>query len=431
VADFDGDGTDDLAYWDVTGLRLLEGRPDGTLAGGDRYYVPERDNSSMGHPDVVAADFDRDGDVDTAVVTLEGLALLRNDGRGGFLAPRFGTYGYAVGDFNNDGRDDVLDRTAVRLAGSDGAVARASRTDLLGSSPVQFGAAGDLNRDGKLDAVWVRDLFASPTSGRIRIRLGNGDGTLGPPAEIAIGRRIEDLALADFDGDGNLDVLVVNQDSDPAKSLLIASGNGDGTFDPAVSLSPGQRVESVETGDFNGDGRVDLAVVTSTGLKPLQVALNTGGGAFGTLIGISENTEAFAVADVNGDGRSDVIAGEENGPNHLYLDVFLSNGDGTFTQKPRVTGGAEELMGIHVRDFNGDGRPDLLLATGASPGSEEWFAFLAGDGAGGFAPPSLMRSTREEPTHIGDFNGDGRPDLLDGGFVRLNTCIPRRRSVRH
>ncbi len=108
--------------------------------------------------------------------------------------------------------------------------------------------------------------------------LGNGDGTFGPPVNFAAGLRPKSVAVGDFNGDGKLDLAVVNRDSNNVSVLL---GNGDGSFRPAVNYAAGSFPLSVAVGDFNGDGQLDLAVANfgDGGSNPGNVSVlinNTG-----------------------------------------------------------------------------------------------------------------------------------------------------------
>jgi len=126
---------------------------------------------------------------------------------------------------------------------------QAPTTYPAGNDPTPI-AVADFNGDGKLDLA-VADTFA------VAILLGNGDGTFQPSTyNNTYGG--QSIAIADFNGDGNLDLVLSGQSAGYAVGILL--GNGDGTFQPATRFAAGQVPYFVAVGDFNGDGRQDLAV---------------------------------------------------------------------------------------------------------------------------------------------------------------------------
>src|ERR1700719_2022414 len=111
---------------------------------------------------------------------------------------------------------------------------------------------GDFNGDGNQDLV-----VANNNSNDVSILLGNGDGTFQPNVDFGAGTVPNSVAVGDFNGDGRQDLAVANASSNDVSILL---GNGDGTFQPTVNFGVGGGPFSVAVGDFNGDGKQDLAV---------------------------------------------------------------------------------------------------------------------------------------------------------------------------
>lgn len=223
--------------------------------------------------------------------------------------------------------------------------------------------------------------------------------------------------VADFNGDGILHLFVSGQ---------VMLGNGDGTFRQGqivggqMGSGNGIETEDVAVADFNGDGIPDLALLNaSQGL--VQAYLGSGDGTFtaSPLTSPSTGTSAVAVVagDLNGDGLADVAVTSAGTTNTVQ--VFLSNGDGSFTATtpiPLIANTEFPTAGLLVAsDFNGDGNLDLAVVNGQ--GSVE---ILLGDGHGNFPTTSLtgvggLGATEvSDPIYLasGDFNGDGITDLI-------------------
>src|SRR5579871_777583 len=135
-----------------------------------------------------------------------------------------------------------------------------------------------------------------------------------------------DVAVADFNGDGILDFAVGTVDG----KVIVQFGNGDGTFRPGPTseVTPDRTLGgTIGVGDFNGDGKVDLAFAGAGVLNGISVVLGNGDGTFGPPIVIvtSAFPNAVAVGDFNGDKKLDVAAAAASG-----IVVALGNGDGTF-----------------------------------------------------------------------------------------------------
>jgi hypothetical protein len=233
---------------------------------------------------------------------------------------------------------------------------------------------GDFNGDGKLDLV-VANSGGGVGAGNVSVLLGNGDGTFQAAANYDAGTTPLSVAVGDFNRDGKLDLVVASRGSfannytDGSVSVLL--GNGDGTFQAPGAYGPVVTPNSVAVGDFNGDGNPDLAVatvgwyvdVTAGGVSAL---LGNGDGTFQSAV--RYDSEGYdwrvVVGDFNGDGNSDLAVA--NGPSGAVR-VLLGNGDGTF--QTAVTYGMGTNADPHcaaVGDFNGDGKPDLAVANFSS-----------------------------------------------------------------
>jgi len=163
----------------------------------------------------------------------------------------------------------------------------------------------------------------------------------------------------DFNGDGKVDLAVANQgEFDPNTgsysngSVAILTGRGDGTFDAAVNYGPNDSPRRIGVGDFNGDNRPDLAVVSQGGVS---VLIGRGNGTFqvGAKYAAGYNSGFVALTDFNRDGQLDLAVQNYSGG----IAVLAGNGDGTFRAAVNYFGGTSSAA---VGDFDGDGRPDLV-----------------------------------------------------------------------
>jgi hypothetical protein len=259
-------------------------------------------------------------------------------------------------------------------------------------------ATADFNGDGILD-------IATFTSSGFSILLGNPDGTFTQKFTTNVAGYLPSLAVADFNGDGIPDVAVL-QVGDPHGSIFVFLGRGDGTLTSQPTLVVGEWSASLVSGDFNGDGIPDLIATNLD--DTTNVLLGNGDGTFRAVPSPNLGSSAVGtaiVADFNGDGIPDVATG-------VYGDgviLLLGNGDGTFVTRflPFYTQVAP--LTLAEADFNGDGIPDLLL-TGALQG----LTLLLGNGDATFATYKLLGGLPDDnvTSITGDLNGDGIPDLV-------------------
>lgn len=158
-------------------------------------------------------------------------------------------------------------------------------------------ALGDLNGDGKLDVVVGNE--GSDGHWSVTVFLGKGDGTLLAPDEVFV-EPTSWVALADFDGDGRLDVVVAETENEAAVLL----GKGDGTFAAPAYYSAWDGVSRVATGDVNRDGKQDIVIATG---DSTTVLLGKGDGTFAARLGYPIGANTLALGDLNGDGTPDLV----------------------------------------------------------------------------------------------------------------------------
>ena len=190
--------------------------------------------------------------------------------------------------------------------------------------------------------------------------MGNGDGTFQAEVTYAVGNDPRTLTSGDFNGDGNIDLAVANQEDNTVSILF---GSGDGTFQAQLLYPTGISPQGLAVADFNGDGIPDLAIANSgnQGVSGnVGIMLGSASGAFGNMTVYAAGNGALGpvVADFNGDGIPDIAV--EN-----YTDgtesLLLGNGDGTFQAQTTFPTGTNPYAAA-VGDFNGDGNPDLAIS---------------------------------------------------------------------
>jgi FG-GAP-like repeat/FG-GAP repeat len=294
-------------------------------------------------------------------------------------------------------------------------------------------AVADLNGDGTPDLVVANWCILGNVcaSSSVAVLLGKGNGTFRAPMTYSSGGvNSNSVAVADVNGDGKPDLVVVNVNSGTVAVLL---GKGNGTFQPAVTYGAGGAAPiSVAVADINNDGNPDLLVaIDNNGVySSMGVLLGNGNGTFQPAVTYNSggySACSVAVADVNGDGKPDVVVANlyfaiSGSGDKGSVGVLLGNGDGTFQPAVTYSSGAYEADSVAVADINNDGKLDVLVANqcaDAKCAKEGTIGVLLGNGDGTFQAvvnyPSGGYWTLS--VAVADVNGDGIPDL-----VAANDC---------
>ncbi|MHC1766206.1 MAG: FG-GAP-like repeat-containing protein [Verrucomicrobiia bacterium] len=331
---------------------------------GPSFFGPIRTEVVEGAISVlISGDFDEDGDMDLVTVIQSRVYLLVGRGNGEFQPPRvlpdIVVNGLEITELNGDQHLDLIGsafdpkQTWILLGHGDGTF-EARQIDVV------LEAAGDLNGDGTADlAGWTRKDVDAPFG----IFLNVGDGTFHSQTvcdlEYAGVYTGGPVAVADVNGDERNDLLKLTAKSTPFSGLqndsIVLFGNGDGTFreGPRGRIG-GPPYGALATGYFNTGAKLDIVVAATF----VGILLGQNDGNF---VWTTQQPYAVAngvtVADLDMDGKADVVTASST-----TMAVFPGNGDGTL--KPVVEFGRGTYgHTLSVADFDGDGRPDLAVAS--------------------------------------------------------------------
>jgi hypothetical protein len=281
-------------------------------------------------------------------------------------------------------------------------------------------AAGDFNGDGAQDLAVLGSDNTHGGNGRLFLMLGNGDGTFQAPTETAAGNAPYYIAVGDLNRDGKLDAVVANYTTG-SKLVSVFLGNGDGTFQPRATYAVGQYPQHVEIGDLNNDGRLDVVASIRDGAAPATaVLLGKGDGRFRPSTSTAFNGAPIwaALGDVNGDDNLDLAQVDSWMTSPSGVAVMPGNGNGTFgTPTGYATVANAVNVAVGIADLDGDNLQDLAVDTGGGV-----VLFLA-TSPGVFVKDARVNLLNTQSVAIGDFNRDGRPDVAAVNWVDEKVAV--------
>ena len=408
---------------------------------------------------VAMADLNGDGLSDLVVVNSNTVSVLINTTTPGAIVPSFAVsqdfatlaqpLSLAVGDLNGDGKPDLVVTDGAAFASvfmnttATGAttVSFAARQDFaVGAGIPTAVALGELNGDGVPDLVVLNQGSASVSVLLNTTPAGAFTASFSAPTAFSVGTNPSSVALGDFNGDGHLDLAVANGGSNSVSVLLNTTvpGASPPSFAAKQDFATGAQPVAMAVADINGDGKADL-VTENSGSNNLSVLLNsTVTGATTLSFGAKQDFTAERIRRRSLSATLMVMA------NPIWLSRMglptplrcwltpqhreLQSASFTANQASAVGNGPVFLA---RNDVNGDGRPDLIAAN-ETDNSVSVLLNTSSLGAAALSFPALQVISNEAaPVVLGDLNGDGKLDVVQGELfganvvsVQLNTTQP-------
>lgn len=291
----------------------------------------------------------------------------------------------------------------------------ATKTDYLIdlSAATNAIAIADINGDGNVDLITSNENLSKTAT-----LLGKGDGTFSPVSFAKVGLsglRPYSAMAVDVNNDQILDIVTTDVDNQTVRVLL---GTGKGLFaTTAFSIKVGTDPYSAKSGDFDGDGKLDIVTANYTS-NNITLLKGDGKGAFTTLatVAVGKNPYQLAVADINADGKLDILT--TNSTDNT-VSILTGNGAGAFTAKTAVAVGANP-QSLAIADINNDGKLDFVTANSMTG----TVSALLGGGTGSFTTASTNSvDSRPLSLAVADLNGDGNLDVVTANYGKNTVSI--------
>ena len=281
--------------------------------------------------------------------------------------------------------------------------------------------SNDFNGDGLSDILWRSDQTGEIYTWITNASAGFADYYVPSHAEVPLGWHV--VGLGDFNGDGKTDILW--RDDSGLLATWLGQANGgfaDNYTNSVVQVPTDWQVQGI--GDFNGDGKADILWRNSTGLLATWLGQANGGFAHNydnSAVQVPTDWQVQGIGDFNGDGKADILWRNSSG----LLATWLGQANGGFADNyaNSVVQVPTEWQVQAVGDFNGDGKADILWRhdTGVIV---DWLGQSNGSFASNYGNSATSVPLTMHVVEIGDFNGDSHSDILwrnDNGDIQTWT----------
>jgi len=335
----------------------------------------------------------------------------------------------SIGDLDGDGKPDLVVAnngsgtvSVFRNTGSIGSISYAAKVNLTSAGGPFSVSIGDLDGDGKAD-IAAANVNSNTISVFRNTSSSAGSISYASKVDFISGTSPSKVSIGDLDGDGKADIVVANVNSNTISVFLnTSSGSGSISYADKVDFIIGTSPYSVSIGDLDGDGKADLSVALNSSSGTLSAFRNTSSGAgnisFSSKVDFTTgaNPESIAIGDFDGDGKPDLVV--VNG-NSNTISVFLntSSGSGSISYADKVdfiTGSLPRE--VSIGDLDGDGKADLAVVNQTSTTVSVFRNTSSSAGSISYASKvDFISETQPLTVSICDLDGDGKADLAVAG----------------
>ncbi len=344
-----------------------------------------------------------------------------------------GPHHLGAADFDGDGKldlvvtnDNAASFSAFRNTSSVGAVSFGNKLDFATLTSPYGLAIGDLNGNGKLDVVVVNNHVTAQKISVFENVSNPGNLFFAPKLDYVIGNGGQNVVIADFDADGKPDVAVTNKINNNFSVLKNTSAGGSITLNAKIDFATGTSPVDIAANDFDADGKIDI-VVTNEGANSISIFKNTTVGpniSFAAKVDYvtGSTPRGIAVGDVTGDGKADIAVANAGADNSISIFKNSSNGSIQLDARTDLALANNAMASaLSIVDLNGDAKADIAVE---SLGSNKLSVFKNGTNNNtiSFANRLDYNTQAAGASNLiaADMDADDKPDLLKANNSTLN-----------